>query len=110
MCLCGCFSEQYLTTETQRTQRLHREECKLGHYQKSGHHHYLDQSSTPKSNWITTAPLPNTTTRAPQPKGRPKTGMAMATTPAKTENTFLMCRAITVVGRSNSVRHTGHLS
>ena len=32
LCLCGCFPEQYLTTETQRTQRLHREECKLGHY------------------------------------------------------------------------------
>src|SRR6185437_8044735 len=26
LCLCGCFFEQFLTTETQRTQRLHREE------------------------------------------------------------------------------------
>src|SRR6185437_10863821 len=28
LCLCGCFFEQFLTTETQRTQRLHREEVR----------------------------------------------------------------------------------
>src|SRR6185437_1525281 len=28
LCLCGCFFEQFLTTEAQRTQRVHREEVR----------------------------------------------------------------------------------
>jgi hypothetical protein len=35
LCLCGCFFEQFLTTEAQRTQRLHREEVRKRLFEQS---------------------------------------------------------------------------